>query len=507
MSLREADLTEDEVDVLIQQSFEPTSEIPLSSLYLSQVFMHSSVRAKLLAAAVGESSPVHWLSMAHCHLTADDLKSCLVNASSVSNTLKVLDVSFNTLNNNALRTLSQLVCRLTGLEILSCDGIQMKAENLRFIAQAARRHPCFSRISLSFCGLEDAAATQILTIFKANRNISHVDLSSNKFSPEGFSELFDGLKGGIGSNLIKLEISFNNIGDLGVLALTQAINLGHLSRLEELHVRDIRASPDSVVQLIESTTKLSNLTVLDFSGNDILSTRSKKEKGRKIKGVKVPLQLGKALDSLNQHFSDAFASLIASSGGVEHSHKIQGGKGKGKQGRGRGKGKGKREAAAFSRVRKGKGVDGEGMTLEAKLQDGDEASVQLRADARRRARAIAKLLVSLTTRRQSVLSHFGMNQIGLDRSSCSDLTASLEKIRARHKKMDSKTKLRSSGSGSHGDGSPDAILQRKADGSITRDERETRHVPSIALELNDISGDQMERLDRLIQDVLDDHSK
>jgi len=89
------------------------------------------------------------------------------------------------------------------------------------MAHALRKHPAIAQLSLSACAIGDEGAGILALLLKANPSIRAIDLSRNSIGAEGLESLMEAIRGGAGAGLEYLDLSYNPIGDLGLMALSR----------------------------------------------------------------------------------------------------------------------------------------------------------------------------------------------------------------------------------------------------------------------------------------------
>jgi Ran GTPase-activating protein (RanGAP) involved in mRNA processing and transport len=106
--------------------------------------------------------------------------------------LRKLDLSSNEFDSEGLRSLVdgmiQHESQLTDLDLfdnLICEeGASYLADNLGNNAL-----PHLTRLSLSYCGLQDDGLAFLVSALQTNQSLAELDLTSNTFSERGFSSL------------------------------------------------------------------------------------------------------------------------------------------------------------------------------------------------------------------------------------------------------------------------------------------------------------------------------
>lgn len=295
-------------------------------LDLHRCFVIGDGLASMLSAALTNTSKVEWISAHHCNLnevvlsrmktympyfekkdggseeaTADSagvvgrrpssngLKKQGGGKGSASKLasnphLKVLDLSFSSLDSKAYRAIATIVSQSSSLEVLVLDGNRMHGDDVRSIIHSSRRHPCLKHLSLSGCKLSDECMEFVSFGVKSNANITHLDLSSNDITPLGFQILINAMEQGACRSLRHLDVSYNSLGDEGVAALARCLARGKLPSLESLVLREVDAGQRALLELMNAlgsnTSYVADtLHTFDISGNALEATASKASKG------------------------------------------------------------------------------------------------------------------------------------------------------------------------------------------------------------------------------------
>jgi len=285
-----------------------------------------AIQSPSLNCTVASGSDGHSLSRSLITLgnkiNDDDNKANTMTTKNM-NMMRCLDFSFCSLGPRALQSLGTVLHNsLTKLETLCLDGnTHINQVSLRKLFKCfVQKHPSLRRISLSSCDLNDDCMNVILK----NNNITHLDLSSNKFTSESIHVILSALqnggdeeKGGGGKyRLEALDLSYNKLGDEGIRILTHGLNSGRFPNLRELYLRETGAS-ESVVALLDAVAK-SNITCLDVSGNDFIGNQ-KKGSYSSPKNFAAAAIKKFNVESKVQSFLQHSNSIYGSSGGITSS--------------------------------------------------------------------------------------------------------------------------------------------------------------------------------------------
>lgn len=214
------------------------------------------------------------VSLHHRALASRALSAAASRVSSAKSGVTVLDLTANALSSSTLRVLGTLLPHLPSLRVLVFDGNDLSSpEDLRAVVSVLRRHPSIRQLHLSGCHLNDDSMDAIALLVRANRNITHLDISANDITEEGLSKLLaSGVEqnaaekkkssgahtgGDVGPSLQVLDLSYNPLLDAGVLRLAVAMEYNKFPLLEELLVKDVRtrtsAHPLIAVRLMHGT--------------------------------------------------------------------------------------------------------------------------------------------------------------------------------------------------------------------------------------------------------------
>jgi Leucine-rich repeat (LRR) protein len=141
-----------------------------------------------------------------------------------------------------------LVIRSGRLEILSGHRVGMGGTGKMFVnplglAIQSGNFKSLAGLRLSKCLIEDKGFIALVELFRDGAtslllpNLSLLDLSLNQITNMGLSCLGDAMSLGILPNIRVLDLSENRIGDIGAKCLTLAIRSGNLHNLTELRLQ------------------------------------------------------------------------------------------------------------------------------------------------------------------------------------------------------------------------------------------------------------------------------
>lgn len=100
----------------------------------------------------------------------------------------------------------------------------------------------------------------------------------------GFDSLFEAIGSGAVRNIEEINLSYNDLGDSGVLALSRALEINHLPNLKKLTLRSTGATPAGIAKLLTSFQSGCKIEILDLSGNHLVHQK-KKLKKKSVKNI------------------------------------------------------------------------------------------------------------------------------------------------------------------------------------------------------------------------------
>ena len=206
-----------------------------SALSLSGCSMDTTDLIQVLRHALGEQSPLTSFTLRQCALDDELFRLALIRNVSLplNGHLSHLDLSYNPLTEKGVKHLASIVTRLPQLQSLRLDGIRLTSDGVRALAHALRRHPSLEYISLVSCSLSDECLELISVLVKSHTRIRSLHLGHNKFSASGLSSLLEVVRAGAAKSLESLDVSYNALGDLGVLSLARALEISQLPRYNQ----------------------------------------------------------------------------------------------------------------------------------------------------------------------------------------------------------------------------------------------------------------------------------
>ena len=114
-------------------------------------------------------------------------------------------------------------------------------------------------LDLRFLNIADPEAIKLADLLSKNTALKTLELSYNQIGPVGLEALAQSLKN---TSLKKINFAFNHLGDRGAKALAQVLNE---TQLAECCLADNQIGDQGVVLLSEALKVNSTLTKLDLS--------------------------------------------------------------------------------------------------------------------------------------------------------------------------------------------------------------------------------------------------
>ena len=95
-------------------------------------------------------------------------------------------------------------------------------------------------MSLSACKLSDLEMSDLSSLLRSKQNITSLDLSCNYLTLEGLKRIFEHTKFSFQPSLLELlDLSYNSLGDEGLLYIADLISAGCLPNLKYLSLREV----------------------------------------------------------------------------------------------------------------------------------------------------------------------------------------------------------------------------------------------------------------------------
>ncbi|XP_062408281.1 NACHT, LRR and PYD domains-containing protein 12-like [Sardina pilchardus] len=270
--LQDCELTEKSCSYLASALTSLSSTLRLLDLSLND--LQDSGVELLCSALSHQNCKLEELRLQHCKLTE---KSCSYLASaltSLSSTLRLLDLSNNDLQDSGVEllcsALSHQNCKLEELRLQYC---KLKEKSCSYLASALTSLSSTLRLlDLSWNHLQDSGVELLCSALShQNCKLEELRLHYCKLTEKSCSYLASALTS-LSSTLRLLDLSGNDLQDSGVELLCSALSHQNC-KLEELRLQDCKLTEKSCSYLASALTSLSStLRLLDLSGNDLLDS-------------------------------------------------------------------------------------------------------------------------------------------------------------------------------------------------------------------------------------------
>ena len=133
----------------------------------------------------------------------------------------ITNMMYYSIDSKCYRILANIISSCSFLEIFICNGNPLEPLDVQSLAYSIKQHPSLCNISLSGCNINDETFFYLNSVFKSQRNLTHLDISMNDISADGMSILSKALKMGGGQSIQHLDLSYNPIGELGTRSLNE----------------------------------------------------------------------------------------------------------------------------------------------------------------------------------------------------------------------------------------------------------------------------------------------
>eukprot|EP00602_Paraphysomonas_sp_CaronLab_P005736 CAMPEP_0185032330 /NCGR_PEP_ID=MMETSP1103-20130426/20305_1 /TAXON_ID=36769 /ORGANISM="Paraphysomonas bandaiensis, Strain Caron Lab Isolate" /LENGTH=561 /DNA_ID=CAMNT_0027568181 /DNA_START=326 /DNA_END=2011 /DNA_ORIENTATION=+ len=181
--------------------------------------------------------------------------------------LRSLDLSFNTMDFRALKTLTEGILGTRSLQKVRLAGCKINHTTSQLVGQMLAQDDHIKELDLSFNMLGAKGAEDIANALSVNRILSHLNLRSNNIGPIGGMYIVDSLI--VNKSVLVLCMSDNSVG-LEVMTLLSGRlagnlpNLRHSVKTDELQVPDLYRKPvrisedDTLSKSADDTTSVSS---------------------------------------------------------------------------------------------------------------------------------------------------------------------------------------------------------------------------------------------------------
>ena len=230
------------------------------------------------------------LDMSNCKISSEgvallfDDHQCWVN-------LHSLNLRRNRIGSDGAQVLSKVLVYCKNLRCLNLTQNSIGDDGAVALAEGLKDLTSLLKLRLHDNKITSQGVLALVEVLKYN-HLQHLDLSWNSIGPESMAALVDvicadslqtlklsrcdllldgaiSLSAGLKScrQLVKLDISFNNIGPLGMLCLAEGLQ--YCTNLQVLNVSDNNITSDGVAAIVGVMKSCRYLQELDLSGNSI----------------------------------------------------------------------------------------------------------------------------------------------------------------------------------------------------------------------------------------------
>ena len=180
------------------------------------------------------------------------------------NHLQHLDLSKNSIGPESMAALVDFICAdsLQTLELWRCGLLLDGAVSLSTGLKSCRQ---LVKLDISYNDIGPLGMWCLAEGLKSCRQLVKLDMSINDIGPLGMSSLAEGLKSC--RQLVKLDISYNNIGSHGMSSLAEGLQ--YCTNLQVLDLSDNNITSDGVAAIVGVMKICKYLQKLDLSSNSI----------------------------------------------------------------------------------------------------------------------------------------------------------------------------------------------------------------------------------------------
>ena len=202
------------------------------------------------------------LSLSKCNLQATVINYILSN---IKHSLKLLDLSYNTIPTTTAEILADVIHKSVDLEHLDLSNCEVEKEQLHLIFKALTKAFNLRFLDLTSIPLYNTLADDLAKIISNNNHaLDHLSLSKCSLTIEGFLIVADALK--MTAVPKHLSISSNHIVSRVMDTLTTSELFFENSQLEHLDISECQWDKNSLTKMFVATINLHGLRCINCSG-------------------------------------------------------------------------------------------------------------------------------------------------------------------------------------------------------------------------------------------------
>eukprot|EP01084_Bolivina_argentea_P046539 85713_1 len=212
------------------------------------------------------------------HLDLSQILPLFHNLSSVDVTYKTLNVGMNYneqdfgMNLNDALNISKYLQTTKSLAILVLSECLIDDETIHILMGGLEKNKTMTTLDLSNNNISDVGARRLSTFLQKNNVLQILNLNNNKITDEGIQYIASTLTNKNNSCLIELDVSLNNINDLGAITLFESVGISE--SLQTLNISCNHVTNKSFEAFINMLKVNTTLHSLNISGNPLIGSIS-----------------------------------------------------------------------------------------------------------------------------------------------------------------------------------------------------------------------------------------
>lgn len=200
-------------------------------------------------------------------------------------TITCLDMGFNSIGDQGVAALSESLTVNNSLQTLYLSGNKISVTGFENLAKALASNTSLRFVYLTGNDAKAAGAEALASAITSSFSLETLDLGRNEIGPDGMASLTRSLKRcGPECRLKKLNISNNNLGDLGVIALGDAMS--SYRNIVHLDVSFNNISQSGAVSLMAALRGYKALRSL-FLDNNLIGDRGAKALAQSLSSMNI----------------------------------------------------------------------------------------------------------------------------------------------------------------------------------------------------------------------------